>query len=81
MAATEATSRTRKTSRTNRSTDRRGAHAPAQARTETSAPDARPVTPAFHLTPNAVIVARGTVRSARRERRSTSLRSLRRLAA
>lgn len=70
-----ATSRTR---RTNRSTDRRGAHAPAQARTETSA--SRRVTPAFHITPNIVIAARGTVGSARRERRSDSLRSRRRFA-
>ena len=75
MAATEATRRTRSTIRT---TDRRGAHAPA--RTEARVPGARPVTPAFHITPNVVIASRGTVRSAR-ERRSTSLRSLRRFAA
>lgn len=77
MAATEATRRTR----TDRSTERRGAHTPAQTLNETSASHARPATPAFHITPNVVIAARGTVRSARRERRSTSLRSLRRFAA
>ena len=81
MAATEATSRTRRTRRINRATARRGAHAPAQAGTETSASHAPAATPAFHITPNVVIAARGTVRSARRERRSTSLRSLRRFAA
>ena len=78
MAATEAT-RTRRTSRIDRAS-RRGAHAPAQVRTDTTAPATRPVTPAFHMTPNVVIAARGTVRAAR-ERRSTSLRSLRRFAA
>ena len=78
MAATEAARRTRRTNRI----ERRGAHAPAQVRTETSASEARPVTPAFHITPNVVLAARGTVRPAR-ERRSTrtSLRSLRRFAA
>ena len=76
MAATQATRRTRKTSRI----DRRGPHAPAQVRTETRASETRPVTPAFHMTPNVVIAARGTVRGAGK-RRSTSLRSLRRFAA
>ena len=80
MAATQATSRTRRTDRIDRSTGRRRAHAPAHARVETSASHARPVTPAFHITPNVVMAARGTMRSNGRERRSSSTRSLRRFA-
>lgn len=52
MAATKAMSRTRRTNRITRSTDRRGAHAPVQEPSETGAPQASPVTPAFHITPN-----------------------------
>ena len=79
MAATEATRRTRGTSRANRSSDRRGSHAATPVPTEATA-TARPATPALHVTPNVVIAARGAVRSARRERRRTSPRSLRRFA-
>lgn len=80
MAATEATRRTRGTSRINPSTGRRGVHAATPIRTEATA-EAHRATPALHVTPNVVIAARGAVRSDRRERRGTSLRSLRRFAA
>ena len=80
MAATEATRRARGTSRINRSSDRRGAHAATPVQTQATA-EAHRVTPALHVTPNVAIAARGAVRSDRRERRSTSLRSLRRFAA
>ncbi len=80
MAATEATRRIRRTSRVTSTSDRRGAHAPAAARPETT-PSHRSATPAMHITPNVVIAARGAVRPARAERRNTSLRSLRRFAA
>ena len=76
MAATEATRRTRRIT----TSDRRGAHAPSSARHEGDASEARSVTPAFHITPNVVITARGSVYSTRRERRGTSQRSLRRFA-
>ncbi len=79
MAATEAARRTLRTSGTNRTTDRRGAHAPSPARIEGSV-DARGVTPAFHITPNVVIATRGSVRSDRRKRRGASQRELRRFA-
>ena len=77
MAATEATRRNAQ--RTTRNAARRGAHAPA-ARTEAAPAEARAVTPAMHITPNVVIRARGDVPSARRERRASSARSLRRFA-
>lgn len=80
MAATEATRRTRGTSRINRSSDRRGAHVATPVPPDATA-EARRVTPALHVTPNVVIAARGAVRFDRRERRGTSLRSLRRFAA
>ncbi len=77
MAATQANRRN-----VNRSTGnaaRRGAHAPA-SRTEVASTEARAVTPAMHITPNVVISTRGDVRSARRERRGPTARSLRRFA-
>ena len=81
MAATEATRRNRTILRTSRVTDRRGDHAAAPVKAGTKAPEARPVTPAMHITPDVVIAARGAIRGPRSERRSTSLRSLRRFAA
>ena len=80
MAATEATRRTRTTTRTSRTPERRGTHAAAPVSPETTAPAGR-IAPGTHVTPNVAIVARGAVASARRERRGTSLRSLRRFAA
>lgn len=80
MAATEATRRNRNATRVNRTSDRRGAHAPQSVHRDETAADARPVTPALHLTPNVAIAARGAVRSAGPERRRTSPRSLRRFA-
>ena len=80
MAATEATRRNH-ILRTSRVSDRRGAHDPAPEKGATPAADASRVTPAMHITPKVVIAARGVLRSARGERRSTSLRSLRRFAA
>lgn len=80
MAATEATRRTRGTSRLNRSSGRRGDHVATPVRIEETS-DARRATPALHVTPNVVIAARGSVGAARPERRGTSLRSLRRFAA
>ena len=77
MAATEATRRN--AHRSTRSSARRGAHAPA-ASAEVTPTEARPVTPAMHITPNVVIRTRGDVRSARSERRASWARSLRRFA-
>ncbi len=77
MAATQATRRN--APRSNRNAARRGAHAPA-SHTEVPATEARAVTPAMHITPNVLISTRGDVRAARRERRGTPARSLRRFA-